>query len=69
MALVAATVHVGTCIRPKLMRLARSGSSEVRIGLSQARLSRELFQSFNGADIRSIRHYDPANDGEFIEES
>ena len=39
------------------------------IGLSQARLSRELFQSFNGADIRSIRHYDPANDGEFIEES
>lgn len=58
---------MGQSTRAKSSVLA---GSFAHIGLGQATLSRELSKALhNGADIRSIQHYDPANDGEFIEES
>jgi hypothetical protein len=39
------------------------------MGLIQARLSRELSQALMEPIFWSIQQYDPANDGEVIEES
>ena len=60
---------MGQSTRAKSSVLAGS-FAHIHVGLGQATLSRELSKALhNGADIRSIQHYDPANDGEFIEES